>query len=122
MKQELSLKSIPQVDEGRPAAAFDLALKDAVDDIQARGFDKKPRTVCLIVTLTPRLKDGLVHKVATTIDTKKNFPLTRSDAYEMALHGSGKLLFSDGEAEKAQGRFEDIDKETGEVRPRRPAE
>ncbi len=84
---KLSLQAVEKIDDGRIAAAFNLALEKVVSDLDDRGEDKQARAVTLTVTLTPVVQEGMVEDIDTEFKVVTKIPPLRSRVYRMQPAG-----------------------------------
>lgn len=90
--EELKLRNLHLLDGGRPAAAFEYALEQAVSDCQHRPHEQKVREVVFKFRVVPsKTEEGAVN-TQCVITTK--IPSLQTKVYEMRPHHNGKLSFN----------------------------
>lgn len=114
-KKLLCLQTIALLTGGAVGAQFDDDLKRAVRDCEDRPTDKRPRTVALLVRLSPEvdLKNGKVHcdDVLVEAQIKTGLPQRHSPVYRMKpRHGHGELFIPEGE-DLGPGLFDEIEED-----------
>ena len=91
----LSLKELAELDDGRIATAFDMAIKRVADDCNDRPGETKPRTVTLQIEIAPVLDvDGMCDTVKSRIQIKDSIPTRKSKLYDFGLRKGGILAFN----------------------------
>lgn len=76
MSANLSLATLGELDNGAARAIIDSAINRAIDDIDDRGDDEKPRKVVITIELE-KLENGLV---SARVDAKTNVPAYQTAA------------------------------------------
>lgn len=74
-----SIGELSKVDGGRIAETFDELVRKAIADCEDRPANKKARTVSLVLSLVPRVRD--CYEVEFGFDVKSAVPTTHSPAY-----------------------------------------
>ena len=96
--QQLTLGSLNDLDDGRPAKAFLHELAYAVQDCIDRPGDDKPREVSLVLKLkpVPASENGVV--IAETCEgeflIKSKVPVRKTKTYSFRANKKGHLLYS----------------------------
>ncbi|MBX3435575.1 MAG: hypothetical protein KF847_19835 [Pirellulales bacterium] len=87
----LSLQTLPQIDGGKIAIAFNAALRRAIDDIHDRPADASARKVKLAVVMKPMLDQttGVLDGVEVSAEIDDTVPKRRTAAYPMIEAGDG---------------------------------
>lgn len=77
-----SISELAKVDGGRIATTFDELVRKAIADCEDRPGNKRPRTVSLVLSLVPRVREGgECYEVEFGFDVKSTVPTTHSPAY-----------------------------------------
>lgn len=91
---ELTLENLHELDNGRIAEAFRLALKRVQHDCTDRPALAKARTVVLKLNAIPHADDeGDLQTVKITFDVKETIPQRSTRSYEMSAQ-RGAFLFN----------------------------
>lgn len=116
----LELKTLEDLDDGRPVRAFMAELKRAIADCMDRPGDKNAREVTLQMKLKPTVdEEGNCERVQAEFHTKCKVPIrkTRPYSFECRKAKDGPMLvFSSTSPDVDQTTFDDLDPETGQVR------
>lgn len=89
---QVTLATLPDLEDGKIAVAFDRLLQAAADDCDKRPGDPKPRVVTIKVAVTPApYPDGTCDKTTTEVEITGKNPPMRSQPISMRLHKGGRL-------------------------------
>ena len=92
--QKFDLANLATIDGGRIAIAFEQALKRVATDCDDRPGEKKPRTINLALSVTPKLDaDGMAEECDVQITVADNVPKRKSKVYNMSMRKGGHLMF-----------------------------
>lgn len=95
MKQALRLSNIADLDSGRVEAAFNQALKTAVQDCMDRPGDTSARKVNLVLTIKPeKAAEGICEDIDVEFQIQAKLPTKRSKTYRMQPHATGGAIFN----------------------------
>jgi hypothetical protein len=120
-KALLNLKELHKLDMGKAAAMFEMELRKAVQDCDARPLDKRPRRVEMKFSIVPHvaLADGKMPSGCSQVDVEmevsSSTPKQRTQSYRMNMKQSGGLEFHE-EFPDDPDQMGMFDKETGEVK------
>lgn len=93
---EFKLENIKELDNGKPAIAFNQAVKRAVEDILDRPGMSKPRSVTLKVILSPTVDTvGELYDVKVKAEVNESIPKRASQVYSMGARKGGMLVFNE---------------------------
>lgn len=111
MKQQLTLSSIKELDDGRVDAAFNSAVKTCIQDCMDRPGDDSPRTVTFVATFTPLAENaGICEEVDIDFTIAPKIPKRRSKSYRMIPHPNGSALFNPASSDDPkQATLDEID-------------
>ncbi len=126
-KQQLSLATLQQVDNGKINAAFDHELKRIIEDCHDRPAMDKPRKLVLEVSVTPNQSTDsdqvYCSSVAMQIRVDAKIPGRRTKVYTMETKPSGTAFFNaDAPEDPNQMTIQDeidrtkVDPKTGEIK------
>lgn len=104
---EVTLETLPLLENGKIAVAFNRLLQAAAEDCDKRPGDPKARLVTITANVTPVLNsDGSIDKVDTEFVIAGKNPPMRSQPLSFRLHRGGKLSCNlDSPANVDQGTF-----------------
>jgi hypothetical protein len=93
--EQFHLATLATLDGGRVGAAFDLALRRVIDDLNSRPNDDRARKLSLTVVLQP-VADEKGDLVDTQVQflVADNLPKRQSKVYSMSAEG-GELWFNE---------------------------
>ncbi len=96
MRQELTLDTLKEWDNGRAAVAMKQALRRAVLDLEDRPGEKKVRKVTLTAELTPNMdENGDLDDVEIAFVIATTFPPRRTLPKPAMTDRQGRLIFND---------------------------
>lgn len=112
----LSLESLPKIDRGKVAVAFDAAIFRCVEDCKDRVGDETPRTVELKIEFMPVMdKDtGRLDTIDVRFKIKDVLPKRQTVAYPMLPKAAGIMFNPESPLDPRQSTF-GFDAESGEV-------
>lgn len=113
MKQQLTLSSIKDLDDGRVEAAFNTAVKTCIQDCMDRPNDDSTRTVTFVAHITPLSENaGICEEVDIDFTVAPKIPKRRSKSYRMIPHPNGAALFNPASDDNPkQSTLDEIDAE-----------
>jgi hypothetical protein len=94
--RQLTLETMPLVDDGRVALAFNRHVQRATQDIEDRSGNTSARVITITVTITPKPSDdnkGV--RASTQIMVKSKVPDHRSESIDMDVRANGCLAFNE---------------------------
>lgn len=95
MKTAFEISKLSSVDDGRIAAAVDLAIEQCSRDCVDRPGDSGTRKVTLEIGIKPEQgEDGSCETAAVEFQIKTSLPARRSKTFQMATKPSGMLEFN----------------------------
>lgn len=118
MSKILSLANLHELDNGKPVAAVNHALRQAVMDVIDRPGDKALRKVTIQFLMRPTLEreTAALDTVSTQIRVRTSIPDRLTIPYEMLPEKDGRLQFSEfSPQDPRQTGFQFVNQQTGEV-------
>lgn len=115
--ERLTLETLKDLDDGRPAIAFEDAVAQAVNDCTDRPGNTKARTIALELKLRPEPnEEGQCDAVSADMAVKTSLPDRTTKTYSLGLNRKGHLIFSSTSPDNInQATFEDVDPKTGQI-------
>jgi len=93
-RQQLKLATLPDIDGGKLAAAFDISLDAAIQDCLDRSSDTRARKVCLEITIKPNPDEGVTDLIDVEGKIIAKVPARQSRIYQMQTHPTGRAFFN----------------------------
>lgn len=113
-RKEFKVQEIGEIDGGRPAAAINRDIRQAVADCLDRPGDDSRRKVVIEIEVTPNCtQEGFCEDVDIELTTVAKVPRRRSRPVNMRADVKGNLIWN--EASRDDVHQGTIDEETGEV-------
>lgn len=93
--KQFTLADLHELDGGRVATAFDLAVKRIALDCDDRPGELRPRTVNLQIEMIPSVDDrNECDGVKVKMQVKDSVPTRKSKKYDFGLRKNGVLTFN----------------------------
>lgn len=92
---KFTTESLKKIEDGKPAAMFDAAMRQVIRDCYERPGNKSKRTVNLSVSVVPIIEDdGECERVRFAFDCSSSTPKMSTKEYEGRVTRNGDLLIS----------------------------
>lgn len=113
----LTLDSLKDLDDGRALVSFTKELRKAVLDCIDRPGEEKPRTVSLVMDVTPVMgEEGMCEGATGKFRITNKTPDRTTKPYSFAINKLGDLIFSSNSPDNVQQlTLDDIDPKTGKI-------
>ncbi len=97
MLKQFKVRDIGELDDGRPAAMVDKALRSAIEDCSNRPGVGKARKVAVIFEIIPQCgENGVCSDVDIEIVSSAVLPKSRSKTLNMGVRPNGQMVFNPG--------------------------
>lgn len=116
MKQNLDMKSIGDLDEGRVGIAVNNALNQIAHDLKCRPGVEKVRKMTITLTMKPQIDaDGLLASVDIGKTIKTTLPDTQGHITNAKVSTDGELVWNDASPDDiAQSTLDEVASVDGE--------
>lgn len=93
--KKFSISDIGDLDDGRPSAMVDKAIRSAIEDCSNRPGVAKSRKVTIILEIDPVCgEEGVCEEVAIDVVSSCALPKSRSKTMSMGVRPKGQLVFN----------------------------